>query len=73
VFNNTRSLADITGLPVIGAISMTWLDRKMIESRMRRLAFGGVAAALVLVFACMVMFQSAGSHLMQRLLTMGSA
>ena len=73
VFNSTRSLADITGLPVIGAISMTWLDRKHIESRMRRLAFGGVAAALVVIFACVVMFQSAGTHLMQRLLAMGGA
>jgi len=71
VFNNTRSLADITGLPVIGAISITWLDRKLIESRMRRLAFGGVAAGLVLIFACVVVFQSAGTHLMQRVLAMG--
>jgi polysaccharide chain length determinant protein (PEP-CTERM system associated) len=73
VFNTTRSLADITGLPVIGAISMTWLDRKLIESRMRRLAFGGVAAGLVLIFACVVMFQSAGTRLVQRLLAMGAA
>jgi len=73
VFNNMRSLADVTGLPVIGAISMTWLDRKRMESRTRRLAFGGVAAGLVLIFACVVMFESAGTRLMQRLLSMGGA
>jgi polysaccharide chain length determinant protein (PEP-CTERM system associated) len=68
VFNNARSLADITGLPVIGAISMTWLDRKRLESRLRRLAFGGAAAGLMLVFAGAVLFQSAGARTMQKIL-----
>ncbi|HEY6644766.1 XrtA system polysaccharide chain length determinant [Povalibacter sp.] len=68
VFNNVRSLADITGLPVLGAVSMTFVDRKRAESRLRRLAFGGAGTALVLVFLGMVLFHSTGARLMQRIM-----
>jgi len=68
VFNNTRSLADITGLPVLGAISMTFVDRIRAESRMRKLAFSAAGAALVLVFGCVVLFQGFGTKVMQHLL-----
>ena len=71
VFNNTRSLADITGLPVLGAVSLTWLDRKRMESRLRKLAFSGAAATLVALFGAMVLFQSAGARFMQRVLGWG--
>jgi polysaccharide chain length determinant protein (PEP-CTERM system associated) len=67
VFNNTRSLAEITGLPVLGAISMTWMDRRRIESRMRKLAFSGAAAALLLVFGCFMLFESVGARVMHRI------
>ncbi|MBB6091628.1 polysaccharide chain length determinant protein (PEP-CTERM system associated) [Povalibacter uvarum] len=69
VFNNTRTLADITGLPVLGAVSMTFVDRKRAESRLRKIAFGGAAAALVVVFLGVVVFQSAGARFMQRLIS----
>ncbi len=69
VFNNTRALADITGLPVLGAVSMTFVDRKRMESRLRKLAFGGAGAALMVMFLVMVLFQSAGARLMQRLVS----
>ncbi|HWK75345.1 MAG TPA: XrtA system polysaccharide chain length determinant [Povalibacter sp.] len=69
VFNSTRSLGDITGLPVLGAVSMTWLDRERIQSRMRKLAFGGAGALLMLVFLCVLMFQSPGSRLLQRVIS----
>jgi hypothetical protein len=68
VFNNVRSLADITGLPVLGVVSMTFVDRNRVESRLRKLAFGGAGAALMLIFACTILFQGAGVRLMQRLL-----
>lgn len=69
VFNNSRSLGEITGLPVLGAVSMTFVDRKRAESRLRKLAFSGAAAALVLVFFGVVLFQSAGARLMQRVIS----
>jgi polysaccharide chain length determinant protein (PEP-CTERM system associated) len=68
VFHNTRTLADVTGLPVLGAVSMTFIDQKRIESRLRKIAFGGAAAALVVVFFGVVVFQSAGARLMQRVI-----
>ena len=73
VFNNTRSLAEITGLPVLGAVSMTWLTRHQMESRLRKMAFGGAAAALLLVFTAVVLFQGAGARVMQHLMNWGSA
>ncbi len=69
VFNNTRSLAEITGLPVLGAVSMTFVNRKRLESRLHKLAFGGAAAALVFVFLGVVLFQSTGVRLMQRVIS----
>ena len=68
VFHNTRNLAEVTGLPVLGAVSLTWLDRKRVESRMRKLAFGGAAAALVVAYLGVVMLQGPGTRLMQRVL-----
>jgi polysaccharide chain length determinant protein (PEP-CTERM system associated) len=68
VFNNTRSLADVTGLTVLGAISLTWLDRKRIESRMRKLAFGAAGAMLVVMYGITVLFHGPGARFMQRVL-----
>ncbi|HEV7609496.1 MAG TPA: XrtA system polysaccharide chain length determinant [Steroidobacteraceae bacterium] len=73
VFNNTRSLAEITGLPVLGAVSMTWLTRHKMESRLRKMAFGGAAAALLLIFTVVVMFQGPGARFMQHVMNWGSA
>jgi len=53
---------------VLGAVSLTWLDRKRVESRMRKLAFGGAAAALVVAYLGVVMLQGPGTRLMQRVL-----
>ena len=36
VFNNTRVLNDVTGIPVLGSVSMTWLDKRKMESRLRK-------------------------------------
>ncbi len=68
VFNNVRSLADITGLPVLGAVSMTFVDKKRAESRLRKLAFGGAGAALVVVFLGVVLFHGVAARLMQRVM-----
>jgi protein tyrosine kinase modulator len=69
VFNNPRTLAEITGLTVLGSISLTWIDRKKAESRLRKLAWSGAAAGLLLVFGLVVLFQSPGARFMQRLVT----
>lgn len=67
VFNNARVLNEITGLQVLGAVSMTWLDRYKQASRRRQLVFGGVAAMLLVLFVGVMVFQSAAARLMHRL------
>jgi polysaccharide chain length determinant protein (PEP-CTERM system associated) len=69
VFNNARVLNEITGLQVLGAVSMTWLDRHKQASRRRQLVFGGVAAMLLVLFVGVMVFQSAGARLMHRLVS----
>lgn len=69
VFSTTRSLGEITGLPVLGAVSMTWLDRRKNESRMRKLAFGGAAAMLLVAFLGVLLFESTGARLIQRIIS----
>ncbi len=49
VFSSVRQLHEITGLPVLGAISVTWLDRYRALQRRSVVAFAGAAAALMVV------------------------
>jgi polysaccharide chain length determinant protein (PEP-CTERM system associated) len=69
VFNNVRSLNEITGFPVLGAVSMTWLDKRQQQERVRKLAFCGAGLALVLVFGVVLLFQQTGVRVMGRLLS----
>jgi polysaccharide chain length determinant protein (PEP-CTERM system associated) len=67
VFNNARILSEVTGQQVLGAVSMTWLDRHKSQNRLRQFAFSGAAAMLFAVFLGVLLFQSAGARLMHRL------
>ncbi len=69
VFHSTRGLAEITGLPVLNAISLTWTDRRKQESQLRKLAWSGAAAGLLLVFSVILVFQGSGARAMQKLVT----
>lgn len=69
VFHSTRALAEITGLPVLGAISLTWTDRYKQQSKLRKLAWSGAAAGLLLVFGVIVAFQGSGARAMQKIVT----
>jgi polysaccharide chain length determinant protein (PEP-CTERM system associated) len=50
VFNHQRELEEITGLPVYGEVSLTWLDKH--QAAVRRGYFLFAATALGLVVAC---------------------
>jgi hypothetical protein len=65
VFNNVRVLNEVTGLTVLGAVSMTWLDKLRAESKLRKLAFGGAAGALLVLFSCVMLFHGAAVRLFQ--------
>lgn len=64
VFNSTRVLNELTGLPVFGSVSMTWLEKHRATRRMQTFAFGGAGAMLVVVFLCTVVFHNVGAGLL---------
>jgi hypothetical protein len=49
VFTSTRQLNELTQLPVLGAVSMTWLERHKMEGRRAIWAYSAVAGVLLLV------------------------
>ena len=60
VFSNTRSLAAVTELPVLGAISEAWNDRRTAEVNSAVRKFAGVFALLLLMFFTVVGLQIMG-------------
>ncbi len=68
VFNTTKSLAELTGLPVLGAVSMTGLDKFRIQKRMSYLRFSAAAVLLAFAFVIVLVLQQPGTRFMQRLI-----
>jgi polysaccharide chain length determinant protein (PEP-CTERM system associated) len=68
VFNNSRVLSDLTGLPVLGVVSMTWLDRHKSELRRSYVLYAGAGAALVVVFALTASFNAPGAAMLRQIL-----
>lgn len=68
VFNHGRTLAEITGLPVIGVVGLAWVERHrslLQRDFLRYVAAGGI---LVLLSALVTYVHEPGAKLMQRLL-----
>lgn len=67
VFTSARSLAVATGLPVLGAVSMVWLDYQQTAMRRSYLRYGGAVLVLVVVAAVVLQLNRMGvrfgSHL----------
>jgi polysaccharide chain length determinant protein (PEP-CTERM system associated) len=57
VFSRARRLSEVTGLPVLGVVSMTWIERFELQARRNMLVFGGTAAALVGVAVLVIAMQ----------------
>jgi protein tyrosine kinase modulator len=72
VFRTPRQLTDVTGLPVLGAVSMTWLDQFHAKERRAFMVYGAVAASLVAVAAVVLLVQAQASRLIQQLLIHGA-
>ena len=64
VFHNARTLSDLTGLPVLGSISRTWVERDTARTRVHTLAFGALLVLLVGAFLMVMLFRNAGSALL---------
>jgi polysaccharide chain length determinant protein (PEP-CTERM system associated) len=67
VFDSLVSLRAVTGLPVLGAVSATWLDRRMVRRRVEMLRVATAFAALLVVFVGVVLARDAGSRFMTNL------
>lgn len=68
VFHTVRSLAEATGLPVLAAISRTWVDRHRQQRREELLKFSAAALLLIFVFGLVYALQGFVTQQMQRLI-----
>jgi polysaccharide chain length determinant protein (PEP-CTERM system associated) len=62
MFDSLSSLEAATGLPVLGAVSVTWLDRRKERRRSEMLRVAAAGAALLVVFVVVLAARNAGSH-----------
>jgi protein tyrosine kinase modulator len=58
VFSTTRQLSELTSLPVLGAVSMTWLDRHKLLQRRGIFAYAGAGVLLLALSVVVVVTQS---------------
>ncbi len=68
VFNSTRALNEITGLPVLGVVSKTWLDKYQVQQRNVYIRYSIGAATLVAAFLVVVRFNDLGVRLAHALI-----
>jgi polysaccharide chain length determinant protein (PEP-CTERM system associated) len=68
VYQNTRVLAEATGLPVLGAVSRTWMPDQKARERKGVFVFAGAASLLVAMCLIFVMWSGPAVRVAQRLL-----
>ena len=64
VFTSTRQLSELTQLPVLGAVSMTWLERHKAEGRRAIWAYSSVTAVLLLLAVIALAVQGPAARLL---------
>lgn len=60
VFNSSRSLAEITQLPVFGVVSEIWLEKHRLRRRGELFRYSTAAAALLVIFVVVLKFSDLG-------------
>ena len=68
VYQNARVLALKTGLPVLGAVSRTWVESQRMAARKATVAFSVGVSVLAVVCAVFVIWSDVGVRLAQRVL-----
>jgi len=63
VFSSVRQLREITGLPVLGAVSMTWIERHTQQERRSLVGYAGVAVLLLAISAAVLVDQRQATDL----------
>ena len=69
VFDSPAALQDVTGLPVLGAVSATWLDRRKQRRRTEVMRVAAAGAALLILFVGVLLARDAGSRLITGLMS----
>ena len=69
VFDSPAAMQDVTGLPVLGAVSATWLDRRKQRRQTEVLRVAAVGAALLILFLGVLLARDAGSRLITGLMS----
>jgi polysaccharide chain length determinant protein (PEP-CTERM system associated) len=68
VVTSARNLSNATGLPVLGEVSMTWLDRYRAEYRKGIMVFAGATGGLVLVGVLVLLVQARVAEMLRGIL-----
>jgi hypothetical protein len=63
VFSTSRQLSEITGFPVLGMVSMTWLDKHKLLARKGMFVYASIAGLLLAVSLVMVAGESQATRL----------
>jgi hypothetical protein len=63
VFSSARQLTEYTQLPVLGVVSMTWLERHKARERRAMWVYSGATAVLVLLALFVLLTESVTSRL----------
>lgn len=68
VFSTSRSLADMTGLPVLGSVTRSWVEKYQAQLRHGLVRYSVAAAALFVVFIAVVVVQGPASRFLRQML-----
>jgi polysaccharide chain length determinant protein (PEP-CTERM system associated) len=69
VFSNSRSLAEMTGLPVLGTVTRSWVEKYRAQLRKGLLRYSVASALLFVVFIVVVVAQQPASRLLRQVLS----
>lgn len=67
-FHSARTLGEVTGLPVLAAVSRTWRERHWQQRRLELMKFSAATGALVVAFGLVLLLQHAGARQLQLLI-----
>jgi len=68
VFASARALAELTGLPVLGAVSRTWLEKQREEIRRGLLRYAAASGLLLVLFVVVIAVQQPASRFLRQML-----
>ena len=73
VFYDVSDLRNATGLPVLGAVSMTWIERHRSDRRMELMSYAVAGSVLIATFVVAFILREPGGVMFRQLLSGGGA